>query len=112
MRQPADQVEALRLAVLAKLEEMKALDPVVADVRGRSSLYDYAMLVSGTSNRHLYAMADAVVQAGKRIGSPPLSVSGERDAEWILVDFGDIVLHLMLRRTREHYQLEKLWEVG
>lgn len=106
-----DVVEQLRELLLRKLDDLKAVGLVVADVRGKSSLYDYCMLVTGTSNRHLSAMANEVVVAAKKIDCQPLSVSGERDAEWILVDFGDIVLHLMLQRTRDYYALEKLWSV-
>lgn len=106
--EPAD---LLRASVISKLEDMKARDLIVIDVRGKTSVTDYLLVVSGTSTRHVKAMADEVVITAKAAKLPPLGVEGEREAEWVLVDLGDMVVHLMLPRAREFYQLEKMWGV-
>lgn len=101
----------LRSAVVGKLEGMKARDLSMIDVRGRTSVTDYLVIASGTSTRHVKAMADDVVEAAKALQQPPLGVEGERESEWVLVDLGDVVVHLMLPRTREFYGLERMWGV-
>lgn len=101
----------LRDAVVGKLEGMKARDLSMIDVRGMTSVTDFLVIASGTSTRHVKAMADDVVEAAKALEQPPLGVEGEREAEWVLVDLGDLVVHLMLPRTREFYGLERMWGV-
>lgn len=105
---PAD---LLKLAVAA-LEEIKAKDLVEIDVRGKTSVCDFLVIASGTSTRHVKSLADEVVKASKQAGFQPLGVEGEREAEWVLVDLGDVVVHVMLPRVREFYALERLWTVG
>ncbi len=105
---PAD---LLKLATAA-LEEIKAKDLVEIDVRGKTSVCDYMLIASGTSTRHVKSLADEVVKFAKRAGFQPLGVEGEREAEWVLVDLGDVVAHVMLPRVREFYALERLWTVG
>jgi ribosome-associated protein len=105
---PAD---LLKLATAA-LEEIKAKDLVEIDVRGKTSVCDYMLIASGTSTRHVKSLADEVVKASKQAGYQPLGVEGEREAEWVLVDLGDVVVHVMLPRVREFYALERLWTVG
>lgn len=109
-RVASDPVLRLREAVLAKLDDLKAREVTVIDVRGRTSVTDYLVIASGTSTRHVKAMADEVVLAAKRLAHPPLGVEGEKESEWILVDLGDLVVHLMLPRAREFYGLERLWQ--
>lgn len=99
----------LRELVVHKLEAMKARDLCLIDVRGRTSVTDFLVIASGTSTRHVNAMADDVVEAAKAADQQPLGVEGEREAEWVLVDLGDLVVHLMLPRTREFYGLERMW---
>lgn len=94
------------------LEELKARDVREIDVRGRTGITDFMVIASGTSNRHVKSIAEEVVKQAKQAGVAPLGVEGERDAEWVLVDLGDVVVHVMLPRTREFYGLERLWTVG
>jgi ribosome-associated protein len=109
---PAPTPEALLAQVHAALEEMKAKDAVEIDVRGKTSIADFLVVVSGTSTRHVKSIADEVVKFAKNCGVMPLGVEGEREAEWVLVDLGDVIVHVMLPRVREFYALERLWTVG
>ena len=81
-------------------------------MRGKSSVTDYMVIASGTSTRHVKSIADEVMKFAKRLDVQPLGVEGEREAEWVLVDLGDVVVHVMLPRVREFYALERLWTVG
>lgn len=108
----ADSNARLRKIVLAALDDMKARDIREIDVRGRSDFADLMVIASGTSSRHVKAIADTVVIKAKAAGLPPLGVEGSDDAEWVLVDLGDIIVHVMQPRTREFYGLERLWTVG
>lgn len=110
--EPPPAAEALLEQVHAAVEEIKARDTVEIDVRGRTSVCDYMVITSGTSSRHVKSIADEVVKFAKRLGVQPLGVEGEREAEWVLVDLGDVVVHVMLPRVREFYALERLWTVG
>ena len=107
-----DPVEFLRKQVIAALEELKAKDIHEIDVRGKTSIADILVIASGTSTRHVKSLADEVVRFVKKAGMMPLGVEGQREAEWVLVDLGDIIVHVMLPRIREFYGLERLWTVG
>lgn len=109
---PAPAPAQLLQWVHAALAEIKARDVVEIDVRGKTSVADYLVVASGTSTRHVKSVADEVVQQVKRAGVQPLGVEGEREAEWVLVDLGDVIVHVMLPRVREFYALERLWTVG
>ena len=109
---PAPTPDALLEQVRAALEEMKAKDSVEIDVRGKTSIADFLVVVSGTSTRHVKSIADEVVKFAKKCGVMPLGVEGEREAEWVLVDLGDVIVHVRLPRVREFYALERLWTVG
>ena len=109
---PPPPVETLLKTVHAAVEELKAKDVVEIDVRGKSSVCDYMVIASGTSTRHVKSVAEEVVRFAKRLDVMPLGVEGEREAEWVLVDLGDVVVHVMLPRVREFYALERLWSVG
>ena len=109
---PPPPVETLLKTVLAAVEELKAKDVVQIDVRGKSSVCDIMVIASGTSTRHVKSIADEVVRFAKKLDVMPLGVEGEREAEWVLVDLGDVVVHVMLPRVREFYALERLWTVG
>lgn len=112
MPTPPPSVEALLKSVRAATQELKAKDVVEIDVRGKSSVTDFMVVASGTSTRHVKSIADEVVRFAKQLDVQPLGVEGEREAEWVLVDLGDVVVHVMLPRVREFYALERLWTVG
>jgi ribosome-associated protein len=109
---PPPSVPALLANVHAALEELKAKDVVEIDVRGKSSVADYMVIASGTSTRHVKSSANEVVKFARKLDVMPLGVEGEREAEWVLVDLGDVIVHVMLPRVREFYALERLWTVG
>jgi ribosome-associated protein len=107
-RTPAGLPPALAVSQAA-LADMKAVDVRVIDVRGANDVADFMVIASGTSDRHLRAIADRVVQMAKASGQRPFGVEGEEQGEWVLVDLPDVMVHVMLPRTREFYQLEQLW---
>lgn len=96
--------------VLDALDELKAKNVAQLNVRGLTSVADDMVIASGTSNRHVKALADNVLEKAKGAGYRPLGTEGERGSEWILVDLGDVIVHLMLPATREFYDLERLWK--
>lgn len=104
--------EHLRQRVVAALDDLKAKDVREIDVRGKTSIADILFIASGTSARHVKSIADEVVKFAKEAGVMPLGVEGQTEAEWVLVDLGDIIVHVMLPRIREFYGLERLWTVG
>lgn len=108
----SDAYELLQATVVRALDSLKAKDVVALDVRNKTSMTDLIVIASGTSSRHVKSLADEVVKAAKKIGQPPLGVEGSREAEWVLVDLGDAIVHVMLPRSREFYGLERLWTVG
>ena len=105
------QTEALKQVALQALDDLKGNDITVMDVRDMTSVTDVMIVASGTSARHVKSLADAVVLACKKAGVSALGVEGEREGEWVLVDLGDVVVHVMQPRIREFYALEKLWTV-
>jgi ribosome silencing factor RsfS/YbeB/iojap len=110
-RRPRTVPPALKVVETA-LADMKAVDIRVLDVRGVSDVADYMVIASGTSDRHLRSIADRVIQMAKAAGHRPLGVEGEQQGEWVLVDLPDVMVHVMLPRTREFYQLEHLWDAS
>ncbi len=103
--------KALTDLVVDALEDIKGRDIAVLDVTNLTDVTDILVVVSGTSNRQIKAMADNVVEKAKKAGHRPLGVEGLENAEWVLVDLGDLVVHIMLPETRAFYELEKLWSV-
>ena len=93
------------------LDDLKAVDVQVLDVRHLTTVTDTMVIASGRSDRHVRAIASAVVEQCKKAGYRPLGVEGERSGEWVLVDLADVVVHVMLPRVREFYNLEKLWDM-
>ncbi len=98
--------------VVDALEEVKAKDIVKLDVRKLTTITDYMIVASGTSNRHVKALADAVAEKSRQAGHRPLGIEGEDGSEWVLLDLQDALVHVMLPRVREFSNLEKLWSLG
>lgn len=94
---------------LKALDDAKAVDVVVFEVSELTSISDYMIICSGKSKRQVAALADKVVEAAKANDVKPLGIEGKTEGEWVLVDLGDIIVHIMYPETREYYQLEKLW---
>ncbi len=96
--------------VLAALDDGKGRDVRVIDVRSKTSITDYMVIASGTSERHVKSLADLVVEKAKASDVPPVGVEGQAAGEWVLVDLGDAIVHVMKPQVREFYQLEKFWQ--
>ena len=103
--------KSLEQVVAAALQDLKADSVHVIDVRHLTTVTDTMVIASGRSDRHVRAIAGAVVEQAKKAGYRPLGVEGERSGEWVLVDLADLVVHVMLPRVREFYNLEKLWDM-
>ena len=103
------ELEELQALVIRALDDMKAQDVRVLDVRGKSTITDVMVIATGTSTRHVKSLADNVAVQAKNAGEQPLGTEGERDSEWMLVDLNDVVVHVMTPATRDFYNLEKLW---
>jgi ribosome-associated protein len=97
--------------VARALADLKADNVHLLDVRHLTTVTDTMVVASGRSDRHVRAIAGAVVEQCKKAGFRPLGVEGERSGEWVLVDLADLVVHVMLPRVREFYNLEKLWDL-
>ena len=98
--------------VVEALEDVKAKDIVKLDVSDLTTVTDYMIVASGTSNRHVKALADAVAEKAREAGHKPDGVEGEQGSEWVLLDLGDALVHVMLPSVREFYNLEKLWSIS
>jgi ribosome-associated protein len=101
--------EALRDRVIEALEDKKGQQISALDVRRLTSIADFMVVVTGTSGRHVKALVDAVVEDASVAGSPPLGVEGRETNEWVLVDLGDVLVHVMQAEPRGFYDLERLW---
>lgn len=98
--------------VVDALEDVKATDIVKLDVRELTTVTDYMIVASGTSNRHVKALADAVADKAREAGHRPAGIEGEDGSEWVLLDLQDTLVHVMLPRVREFYNLERLWSLS
>ncbi len=103
------EAESMKSLVVDALEDLKAINIVTLDVADMTDVMDFLVIASGTSNRHVKSLADNVCMEAKKQGMRPLGVEGEDAGEWVLVDFGDVVVHVMLPATRDFYDLERLW---
>ena len=101
----------LNEVILNSLDDLKGRDIVILNVADLSDVMDTLVIVSGTSSRHVKSLVNNVVEDAKAFGVRPLGVEGKEGGEWVLVDFGDTVVHAMLPATREFYALEKLWSL-
>ena len=109
MNSQAQDVQACLKVVHEALLDVKAKDILELDVSAISNVADYMVIASGTSTRHIKALADNVAEEARKAGFRPIGVEGERDAEWILIDLGFVVVHVMLPTARKFYDLESLW---
>jgi ribosome silencing factor RsfS/YbeB/iojap len=101
----------LRDVIVTALEDMKAHEITVLDVRGLTDVTDHMIIASGTSDRHVRSVAERVVEKTKAAGFRPHGVEGRQDSDWVLIDLSEIIVHVMLPRAREFYGLEKLWDM-
>ena len=103
--------EQLQDLVIDALEEIKAVEVVALDVRRLTSIADAIVIASGTSQRHVQSLADNVLRRAREADARPLGVEGEQAGDWVLVDLGDVIVHVMRPEVRDFYNLEKLWSV-
>ena len=103
------QGKALQDFVIDKIDDLKGQDIIAIDVKGKSSITDCMIICTGTSTRHVVSIADHVVQESRAAGLLPLGVEGEATADWVVVDLGDVIVHVMQDESRRLYELEKLW---
>jgi ribosome-associated protein len=102
-------LDQLKQLVLDSLDDMKAQDVQVLDVRGKTAITDLMIVASGTSERHVKAIAETVAFRAKEAGEPPLGSEGLNEGEWALVDLNIVLVHVMLPKVRDFYALERLW---
>jgi len=103
------QIETLKTLAVDALEELKARDITHLDVAKLTDVTDLMIIASGTSTRHVSALAQNLVEKAKEQGLQPRGVEGGANADWVLVDLGDVVVHVMLPEARALYDLERLW---
>lgn len=102
-------IDTLKSIALNTLDDMKAKDITVLDVRDKTSVTDWMVLATGTSNRHISAVAERVEQAAKEANARPYGSEGRASSDWVLIDMGDMVVHIMTEHARQFYDLERLW---
>jgi ribosome-associated protein len=110
MKNSAMKSEDLVQLATAALEDIKAQDILSIDVKEKTSITDYMLIATGTSNRHVNSMVEHVREKVKAQGVQPLSEEGKGDSDWVLLDLGDVVVHVMTSAARQFYDLERLWQ--
>lgn len=95
--------------VVEKIADMKGRDVVKLDVQKKSTITDFMVVCSGNSKKHVQSIGENIALAAKNSGMPPIGVEGKESGEWVLVDLGSVIVHVMQEGTRDFYQLEKLW---
>ena len=104
--------EALKHLVVDALDDIKGIEIVTLDVEGKTDIADFMVVASGTTNRQVKALTDSVVVKAKAAGYTVNGVEGDDNAEWVLIDLGDVICHVMLPKVREFYDLERLWSIS
>jgi len=105
------ELDALKALTLEAIEDVKAFDIKMIDVQGRNSLTDVLIFASARSDRQAKAIANNIIEKSKQAGVQPVGVEGMQTGDWVLVDLGDIVVHVMLPQVRDFYNIEKLWDI-
>ncbi|MEG3109839.1 MULTISPECIES: ribosome silencing factor [Pantoea] len=103
------QGKALQEFVIDKIDDIKGQDIIALDVQGKSSITDCMIICTGTSTRHVSSIAEHVAQESRAAGMAPLSVEGKNASDWVIVDLGEVIVHIMQEESRQLYELEKLW---
>ncbi len=103
-------IDDLKDLIVETLDKGKAVNLVTLDIKGKSSIADYIIIASGTSDRHTSSLAQNLLEKARKINLPHLFVEGMREGNWVIVDFGDIIVHLFKREFREIYDIENMWK--
>ncbi|MEM6160039.1 ribosome silencing factor [Erwinia sp. P6884] len=103
------QGKALQDFVIDKIDDLKGQDIVAVNVQGKSSITDCMIICTGNSTRHVASIADHVMQESRAAGLKPLGIEGKVTSDWVVVDLGDVIVHVMQEESRRLYELEKLW---
>lgn len=109
MTDSTDGTMDIKQLALTALDDLKAIDVRVLEVADQTTITDFMIIASGRSDRHVRSLAESVVVSAKQHGVQPLGVEGEKEGQWVLVDLGDVIVHVQTPRTRDFYNLEKLW---
>ena len=104
-------IDELKQLALDALDDLKAEDITVLDVKDKTTVTDWIIIATGSSSRHVKSIANMSSVAAKQANRAPLGAEGEEDGEWVLVDLGDVIVHVMQRQVRDYYDLESLWSV-
>ena len=107
--QPRDSADVVLELVLKRLDDMKAEETVTIDLRGKSAFSDYMVVTTGRSNRHVGSLAENVAEGLKEAGNKKLHIEGLPNCDWVLIDSGEVIVHVFRPEVREFYNLERLW---
>ena len=108
----SEKSEDLKDLVIDAFDNIKGIEIVTLDVEKKTDIADFMVVVTGTTNRQVKALTDSVVANAKKAGYIVKGVEGDDNAEWVLVDLGDVICHIMLPKVRQFYELERLWSIG
>ena len=107
--QPRDSADVVLDLILKRLDDMKAEETVTIDLRGKSAFSDYMVITTGRSNRHVGSLAENVAKGLKESGNKKLHIEGLPNCDWVLIDSGEVIVHVFRPEVREFYNLERLW---